>query len=90
MVAVGNLQDYSEIEKLCSLAQENLEYYLSNVGITQDGVNDFHMAQNRYCQYQKQNPQVVRSMVAMGVEESVITRFVDEVLFPETRTPAWI
>jgi len=90
MVAVGNLQDDGEIEKLCSLAQENLEYYLSNVGLTQDGVNDFHMAQNRYCQYQKQNPQVVRSMVAMGVEESVITRFVDEVLFPETRTPAWI
>jgi hypothetical protein len=41
------------------------------------------MAQNRYCYYQKQNPQVVRSMVAMGIEEVKIKRFVEEVLFPE-------
>jgi hypothetical protein len=42
------------------------------------------MAQNRYCYYQKQNPQVVKSMVSMGVPEPVITKFVDEILFPET------
>jgi hypothetical protein len=41
------------------------------------------MAQNRYCYWQKKNPHVIRSMVAMGIEESVIKRFVDKVLFPE-------
>jgi hypothetical protein len=42
------------------------------------------MAQDRYCHYQKQNPQVVKSMVAMGVPESTIKQFVREVLFPES------
>jgi hypothetical protein len=53
------------------------------VGIEQQSGFDFHQAQNRYCHYQKQNPQVVRSMVAMGIEEAKIKRFVEEVLFPE-------
>jgi hypothetical protein len=41
------------------------------------------MAQNRYCHWQKQNPHVIRSMVAMGVPEHRMKRFVSEVLFPE-------
>jgi hypothetical protein len=83
MVAAGNLREEVEINQLCNLAKETLDYYLQNVGKAQQDVADFHMAQNRYCHYQKQNPQVVRSMVAMGIEEVKIKRFVEEVLFPE-------
>ena len=83
MVAAGNLREEVEINQLCDLAKETLDFYLKNVGKAQQDVADFHMAQNRYCHYQKQNPQVVRSMVAMGIEEDKIKRFVEEVLFPE-------
>jgi hypothetical protein len=83
MVAAGNLQNPDEVDQLCNLALKSLDYYLSNVGLTQTSGGDFHMAQNRYCHYQKQNPQVVRSMVSMGIEEPVIKRFVETVLFPE-------
>jgi hypothetical protein len=83
MVAAGNLREEVEINQLCDLAKETLDFYLKNVGLAQQDVADFHMAQNRYCHYQKQNPQVVRSMVAMGIEEVKIKRFVEEVLFPE-------
>ncbi len=83
MIAVGNLQDNSEIQMLCDITLESLDYYLKNVGITQESGADFHMAQNRYCYYQKQNPQVSKSMIAMGVPENKILKFVDEVLFPE-------
>lgn len=83
MVAAGNLQDLNEVDQLCELALQTLDHYLSNVGLTQTCGADFHMAQNRYCHYQKQNPQVVRSMVSMGIEEPVITKFVETVLFPE-------
>jgi len=83
MVAAGNLREEDEIEQLCNLAKTTLDFYIKNAGIEQQSGFDFHQAQNRYCHYQKQNPQVVRSMVAMGIEEEKIKRFVNEVLFPE-------
>jgi hypothetical protein len=83
MVAAGNLRSELEIQQLCDLAKTTLDFYIKNVGIAQHSGFDFHQAQNRYCHYQKQNPQVVRSMVAMGIEEDKIKRFVQEVLFPE-------
>jgi hypothetical protein len=83
MLAASNVQIGVELDNLCELAVRSLDYYLKNVGNTQQDASDYHMAQNRYCHYQKQNPQVVRSMVAMGIEEVKIKRFVNEVLFPE-------
>ena len=84
MVAAGNVQTEEEVDKLYELTMRVLHYYLANVGYSQESGMDFHMAQNRYCHYQKQNPHVVRSMVSMGEEESTIKRFVNELLFPET------
>jgi hypothetical protein len=84
MIAAGNLQEEVEIDQLCATALSTLDYYLKNVGLDQQSGADFHMAQNRYCHYQKQNPQVIKSMVAMGVPESTIKQFVREVLFPES------
>jgi hypothetical protein len=83
MVAAGNLQDEVEIDQLCDIAKTTLDFYLKNVGIDQQDVASFEMAQNRYCHYQKQNPHVVRSMVSMGIDEAKMKRFVNEVLFPE-------
>ena len=83
MVAAGNLQDPAEIDQLCDTAKETLDFYLKTVGIDQQDVADFHMAQNKYCYWQKQNPHVVRSMVSMGIDEAKMKQFVDKVLFPE-------
>jgi len=83
MVAAGNVKIGEELDNLCELALRTLDFYLKNVGNTQQDLADYHMAQNRYCRYQKQNPHVIRSMVSMGVEESTMKRFVEEVLFPE-------
>jgi len=83
MVAAGNVRIGEELDNLCELALRTLDYYLKNVGNTQQDLADYHMAQNRYCHYQKQNPHVIKSMVSMGVEESIMKRFVSEVLFPE-------
>jgi len=83
MVAAGNIQSEDELNELCNLADKSLDYYLEHVGYSQQSGADYHMAQDRYCYYQKQNPQVVKSMVSMGVPEKTILKFVDEVLFPE-------
>jgi len=84
MVAAGNVRMEDEVTALCDLALESLDYYLEHVGLTQESGADFHQAQNRYCHYQKQNPHVVRSMVSMGVPEQQITKFVQNILFPES------
>jgi hypothetical protein len=84
MVAAGNVNTETELDLLCDLALHTFNYYLSTVGHSQESGSDYHMAQNRYCRYQKQNPHVIRSMVAMGVPEPVITEFVENILFPET------
>jgi hypothetical protein len=83
MVAAGNLQEDAEIDQLCELAKNTLDFYLDKVGVDQQDVASYEMAQNRYCHWQKQNPHVVRSMVSMGVPEDTMKQFVEEVLFPE-------
>jgi hypothetical protein len=83
MVAAGNLQDPAEIDQLCNTALATLDFYLNNVGMDQQSGSDFHMAQNRYCHYQKQNPLVIKSMVSMGIPEPTMQQFVNEILFPE-------
>jgi hypothetical protein len=84
MVAVSNINQDNEIDNLCQLALDSLKHYLSNVGFTQESGADYHMAQDRYCYYQKQNPHVINSMVSMGVPKDKMIKFVNEVLFPET------
>ncbi len=83
MIAAGNIHEGDELDDLCKIALQNLDYYLENVGFAQQDVASFEMAQNRYCHYQKQNPHVIRSMVSMGIDETKMRRFVNEVLFPE-------
>jgi hypothetical protein len=83
MVAAGNLQEEIEIDQLCNTALTTLDFYLNNVGKEQQDVADYHMAQNRYCHYQKQNPHVINSMISMGVPEPKMKQFVREILFPE-------
>ena len=83
IVAAGNLREETEIDQLCSTALTTLDFYLKNVGLDQQSGADYHMAQNRYCHYQKQNPHVIKSMISMGVPEPKMKQFVQEILFPE-------
>jgi hypothetical protein len=84
MIAAGNVREGQELDDLCSVGLNSLDYYLENVGKTQERLNDFCSVQNKYCYYQKQNPHVIKSMVAMGVPEDTMIKFVHEVLFPES------
>ena len=85
IVAAGNISDEQELERLCSLAESNLDYYLDNVGKTANTENDFYEIQRRYNANNKKNPHVARSMISMGVPEATIMRFIDEILYSEYR-----
>jgi hypothetical protein len=83
MVAAGNVQDLHEVDQFIELGFDALDYYLANCNNYTTTDADYTDLQNKYCHYQKQNPHVVRSMVAMGYEQSIIEQFVQEVLFPK-------
>jgi hypothetical protein len=84
MVAAGNIQTVEELDKLLELAETSLNYYLDNVGITQESGADYHELQNYYCINQKKNPKVLDSMLAMGYDKNIVENFINRTLFPET------
>ena len=82
MVAIGAV-GVEELDDFVSLGLKTLDYYLENVGNTQESLADYHMAQNRYCHYQKQNPHTPRVLVTLGFTEQQAQDFVRNTLFPE-------
>ena len=89
MVAAGNINSEDELATLIDLGIKTLDYYLNNVGDRIIG-QDYTEQQNYYCYHQKRNPHVCKSMIAMGVSEPIIHKFVEEVLFPELKVPTKI
>jgi hypothetical protein len=82
MVAIGAV-GAEELNEFISLGLKTLDYYLETVGLTQESLADYHMAQNRYCHYQKQNPRTPASLQHLGFTEQEAKDFVQHKLFPE-------
>jgi hypothetical protein len=82
MVAIGAVGS-EELDDFINLGLKTLDYYLKNVGITQQDVASFEMAQNRYCHYQKQNPRTPASLQHLGFTEAEALDYVRNKLFPE-------
>lgn len=82
IVAIGAV-DAEELGYFTDLGLSTLNYYLDRVGNTQESGFDYHMAQNRYCYYQKQNPHTPKVLVNLGFTESKAKEFIANNLFPE-------
>ena len=82
MVAIGAV-GAEELAEFIKLGLETLDYYLENVGKTiwQSADNTYN--QNRYCQYQKQNPRTPASLQHLGFTQQESKDFVEQMLFPE-------
>ena len=78
--AVGN----DELSEFIKVGLTNLDFYLKKVGNDQQDAASYHMAQNNYCRYQKQNPHTPRVLVNLGFTDQEAKEFVDYTLFPET------
>lgn len=83
MVAIGAVGP-EELDEFVKLGLTTLEFYLANIGVEQQDVADYHMAQDRYCHYQKQNPHTPRVLVNLGFTEQEAANFIEKMLFPET------
>jgi hypothetical protein len=82
MIAIGAVGE-EELDKFIKIGLETLDYYLENVGKDQQDVADYHMAQNRYCHYQKQNPRTPASLQHLGFTEQEAKDYIATKLFPE-------
>lgn len=83
IVAIGAVGT-DELDAFINVGLNNLAFYLKHIGQDQQDIADFHMAQNRYCHYQKQNPHTPRVLVNLGFTEDEALTFVREHLFPES------
>ena len=82
MVAIGAVGT-EELKEFITLGLDTLDFYLANVGFEQQDVADYHMAQNKYCRYQKENPHTPRVLVNLGFTEQEAKDFINDKLFPE-------
>jgi hypothetical protein len=85
MVAAGNVQEPEELEKIFNMAKRGVDFYLENVGKTNNSVESSKEAQNYYAQNQKQNPHTPKVMVSLGLSEEDVQVFIQDCLFPEIR-----
>jgi hypothetical protein len=85
MLAVGNINTDEELLNLLELSFNNLCDYSKDIKLysrlCDPKLGKF--AQNRYAQYQKQNPHTPRTMAALGLNEEDVQVFIQECLFPE-------
>jgi hypothetical protein len=81
-VAIGAVGP-EELDQFIELGLSTLDAYLDNVGKDQQSGADYHMAQNRYCYYQKQNPRTPTSLMHLGLTEREAIDYVSKMLFPE-------
>lgn len=84
MVAIGAVGP-EELDEFIALGIKTLDYYLEHVGLTQESGMEYHMAQNRYCYYQKKNPRTPTSLQHLGFSEAEANKYVQNMLFPEIR-----
>lgn len=82
MVAIGAVGS-DELDEFIELGLKTLDYYLDHVGLTQESGMEYHMAQNRYCYYQKKNPRTPTSLQHLGFSEAESKEYVQKMLFPE-------
>ena len=84
MLAAGNVNTDEEAQQIIDIAVANLRMYMEEVGkyddyLDGDGVK---VAQNHYCNHQKQNPHTPKVMKSLGLDEAMVDTFCKDMLFP--------
>jgi hypothetical protein len=83
MIAAGNIRTEEEIKQLSEVCFELIHYYIENSNNINNKVGDYKDNHNFYCQQQKLNPHLHRSIISMGISEEDKDRYVNRVLFEE-------
>lgn len=82
MISVGAVNSPAEINQMAAFFDMTLEHYLEYVGQSKQLGKDYTQQQNRYCEYQRQNPHTPRVMKMLGLSEEEANWYFNEVMFP--------
>jgi phycocyanobilin:ferredoxin oxidoreductase len=85
MIAAGNVHDGVELDNILEISKITTDYYLKNVGLTNNTHKNTTEYQNFYCQHQKMNPHTPKVMASLGLNEDDVQLFIQECLFPEIK-----
>jgi phycocyanobilin:ferredoxin oxidoreductase len=86
MIAASNVSDEEELNQIKTVVLDNLDYYLSNVGLTNGTAKDTSVTQNYYCENQQCNPHTPKVMTSLGLNSEDVRVFIQDCLFPKIRT----
>jgi phycocyanobilin:ferredoxin oxidoreductase len=83
MIAAGNVSKEEELDQIFDIAKKGINFYLHEVGNTNNTAKSTVDAQNYYCENQKQNPHTPKVMVSLGLSQEDVEVFIQKCLFPE-------
>lgn len=84
MIAAGNIRHGEEVDQLCKITTDLINYYVDNV--VENNYNstiNFKDWHNKYCANQKLNPHLHKSILAMGISEEQKNYYINNFLFEE-------
>ena len=86
MIAAGGSTSEEELQQIIDVCINNLDLYLRLIGDgSTNNASDVIAMQNKYCQYQKQNPYPIKMLVNFGLTKEQAEDFVNNHLFPEVK-----
>ena len=84
MIAVGNINTDEELNQFIQVTSDLVDYYLHHIDdLAFPTHRNTTSMLNKYCQNQKLNPHLHRSILAMGISEELKDKYVNNVLFEE-------
>ena len=84
MIAVGNINTDEELNQFIEVTTHLVDHYLENLKHNAFiSIRETLPLLNKYCQNQKLNPHLHRSILAMGISEEDKDAYVNDVLFEE-------
>lgn len=81
ILALGNITENEDIDRLLTTSIANLDLYMYNVGM--QSTNSYITAHDYYCKNQKLNHHTPAMMETIGVDPTLFKRYMDDTLFPE-------
>lgn len=84
IVAAGGINDGAELEQFCEVGMNAVLFYMKGLDSSSWKTGeDYLPVQNKYCQNQKKNVQLHRSILSMGIHMHDKDHYVNEILFEE-------
>lgn len=85
MIMAGNVHETNELDQLFDVLLRLCRYYTENMHFqtSEYDKNKVKQKHNYYCHNQKLNPHLFKSLSNMGLNESQVRDYVNEVLFEE-------